>query len=287
MIYNDYLKKLSQAIKSRFDQISTHYNFDKGDEFEIALCSILREILPNKYGICRGHVVSKQGESAGDDIIIYDSFRLPTLRIFPNESFDRKQDIPIEAVYAYIEAKYTLHIHGKEKDYQSLLKASSQVSAVKKLCNQRDVRIEQEIHPYFRSNLPPSTRPDWPPYLNPVFGAIFSLQVRNTPGSKLLSTQEALHLLNKSSLGNQAFYPDLIIAGESNLILPCVTTHDNNSIIHAPFYIPKITTSIKVFPSHEIAFATGICFLLYALDSIQLGRMPWEEIINDGLKNNG
>ena len=173
MIYNDYLKKLSQTIKFRFGQISTHYNFDKGDEFEIALCYILREILPNKYGISRGHVVSKNGDSAGDDIIIYDRERFPTLRIFPNESFDRKQDIPIEAVYAYIEAKHTLHLRGKEKDNQSLLKACSQVSAVKKLCNQRDARTEQDIHPYFRSKFPSSPRLDWPPYLNPVLGAIF------------------------------------------------------------------------------------------------------------------
>jgi len=287
MIYNDYLKKLSQAIKSRFDQISTHYNFDKGDEFEIALCSILREILPSKYGISRGHVVSKEGNSAGDDIIIYDSFRLPTLRIFPNESFDRKQDIPIEAVYAYVEAKYTLHIHGKENDYQSLLKASSQVSAVKKLCNQREARTEQDIHPYFRSNLPPSPRPDWPAYMNPVFGAIFSLQVRNTPGSELLSSKAATESLVGSCLGNKTPFPDLIIAGESNLILPFVSTQDNKPIIHAPFFVPNSTTSVEVMPAQNIAFATGICFLLYALDSIQLGRMPWEEIINDGLKNNG
>jgi hypothetical protein len=286
MKYNNYLNNLSLSIKYRFNQISSHYNFAKGEEFELSICYLLREILPNKYGICRGHVVSKEGKAAGDDIIIYDRERFPTIRIFSQETYDHKQDIPIEAVYGYIEAKHTLHINAKISDNQSLLKACSQVSEVKRVCGQREKRIEQDILPYFRSNFTPSQRPDWPPILNPVFGAVFSLQVSATPRSKLLNAQEATELLVNSCIGNQSPFPDLIIAGEGNLVLPCVNTPANKPIIHAPFFVPNTTASLQVMPTHDIAFATGICFMLYALDSIQLGRMPWEELINDGFTRN-
>ena len=90
-------------------------------------------MLPQKYGICRGFVVPADGASAGDDLIIYDSVRFPTLRLFPQESYEIKQDVPVEAVYAYIEAKHTLHITEDATDGQSLLKACSQVAAVKRI----------------------------------------------------------------------------------------------------------------------------------------------------------
>ena len=161
MKYRNYLETLAKAVKHRFEQISAHYNFDNGDEFEIALCDLLREILPSKYGICRGHVISVDGQSAGDDLIIYDSERFPTLRIFPQERYDTKQDIPIEAVYAYIEAKHTLHINGDIHDGQSLLKACSQVATVKRICETREQRLPEHIYPYFKSNISFGERPDW------------------------------------------------------------------------------------------------------------------------------
>jgi hypothetical protein len=281
--YRNYLENLAKAFKYRFEQISTHYNFDSGDEFEIALCYVLREILPSKYGICRGHVIPADGQSAGDDIIIYDKERFPTLRVFSQESYDRKQDIPIEAVYAYIEAKYTLHINGEINDGQSLIKACSQVAAVKGICEKREPRSPEFVHPYFRSNISHGERPDWPKVLNPVFGAIFALRVKeNKKQNEILDSTATMNALVNASLGRQKPRPDLIVAGDSNLIIPCVQTAEGNPIMHSPFYIQDITTSLQVMPSKDIAFATGICTLLYALDTIQLGRMPWESIINNG-----
>ena len=283
MKYRAYLESLAKAFKYRFEQISTHYNFDSGDEFEIALCYMLREILPSKYGICRGHVISADGQSAGDDIVIYDKERFPTLRVFPQESYDRKQDIPIEAVYAYIEAKYTLHINGDINDRQCLLKASSQVATVKLVCEKREPRLREFVHPYFKSNITHGDLPDWPKILNPVFGAIFALRVKeNKKLPEILDPKETMKALVGASIGAQKPPPDLIIAGDSNLIIPCVQTPEGHPIMHSPFYIQGTTASLQVMPSKDLAFATGICILLYALDTIQLGRMPWEYIINDG-----
>jgi hypothetical protein len=280
MIYRNYLENLAKAFRHRFEQISTHYNFDHGDEFEIALCHILREILPRKYGICRGFVVAADGKSSGDDIIIYDSERFPTLRLLPEEIYDRKQDIPVEAVYAYIEAKHTLHIHGDLNDGQSLLKACKQVSSAKQLG--RKPREAKHIHPYFDSNVSFGNRSDWPERLNPLFGAVFARRVkRDKSNNQTLNAQEAMTELVGASLGNQRPFPDLIIAGEDNLIIPCVQT-PQGPIMHTPFYVEGTTASIQVMPSRDLAFSTGICILLYALDTIQLGRMPWEYIIRDG-----
>ena len=38
MIYNNFVSKLAEKFERRFSEISVHYNFDNGDEFEIALC---------------------------------------------------------------------------------------------------------------------------------------------------------------------------------------------------------------------------------------------------------
>lgn len=280
MKYRNYLGNLARGFNYRFEQISTHYNFDHGDEFEIALCHILREILPQKYGICRGFVVAAEGEAAGDDIIIYDSERFPALRLLPQESYDRKQDIPVEAVYAYLEAKHTLHIHGNVSDGQSLPKACKQVAAVKRI--HRESRQPQHVYPYFESNLSFGERQDWPERLNPLFGAVFARRVkRDRNSNQILNAQGAMQELVGVSLGNEKPPPDLIIAGESNLIVPCVQM-PQGPIMHSPFYVEGTTASLQVMPSRDLAFATGICILLYALDTIQLGRMPWEYIINDG-----
>lgn len=281
MKYNGYLLNLARTFDQRFQQMSTHYNFDLGDEFELALCHILREVLPQKYGVCRGFVTPADGASAGDDIIIYDSVRFPTLRLFPRESYDIKQEVPVEAVYAYLEAKHTLHINGAASDAQSLLKASSQVAAVKRIT--REPVFPEYIHPYFKSDVSYGERPDWPPTLNPLFGVVVARQLKLEASGQVLEASQATKVLVGAPVGSQTGAPDLVIAGDSNLIVPCVQT-PSGPIIHSPFYIQGTTASLQVMPCKGLAFAAGICMLLYALDTLRLGRMPWEVIINDAFR---
>jgi len=80
MAYGDYLKTISTKFENLIAEISTGYNFDYGEEFEIALCKVFRVLLPSKFGICRGFVVTADGKQAGDDIIIFDhDSRIKTL----------------------------------------------------------------------------------------------------------------------------------------------------------------------------------------------------------------
>ena len=81
-VYNNIIEKISNEFGRELSSIVATYNFEYGEEFEIAICKILRKILPNKYGICRGFVVDKEGKAEGDDIIIYDQELYPTFKIF-------------------------------------------------------------------------------------------------------------------------------------------------------------------------------------------------------------
>lgn len=137
LLYKNYLKLLSNKFLRKLEDISGVYGFDYGVEFEIAVCEILRSFLPSKYGVCRGFVVNENGNVAGDDIIIYDQERFPTLRLTDQKDIARKEQIPIEAVYAYIEAKHTLILGDKESN-SSLNHALEQVRKVKELCLVRD-----------------------------------------------------------------------------------------------------------------------------------------------------
>ena len=138
-IYNNIIDNIAQEFERLIGNIKTVYNFDYGNEFEISVCKFLRKFLPLKYGICRGFVIDKDGNRAGDDIIIYDQELYPTLRFLePDNQFAKKEQIPVEAVYAYIEAKYTLNS-------DSLKKAVKQVGTVKKLCYSRSAVIKRNI----------------------------------------------------------------------------------------------------------------------------------------------
>jgi hypothetical protein len=102
-LYDNFLPRLQNKIETFFASIKANYNFDLGDEFEIQICKLLRLFLPSKYGVCRGFVVNRYGDKAGDDIIIFNQERFPTLRLLPKDDFSLKEEIPIEADYAYFE----------------------------------------------------------------------------------------------------------------------------------------------------------------------------------------
>lgn len=127
--YGGYIERLARKVEARLQDIEAIYNFDLGDEFEIAMCDLLESLLPAKYGVCRGFVVAKNGEKAGDDLIIYDKMSSPTLRSSMTRQFPVKEQIPVDAVFAYIECKHSI------SDTDVLQKAVSQAEAVKNRCS--------------------------------------------------------------------------------------------------------------------------------------------------------
>ena len=289
-VYNDIIKNISQEFERSISHISAVYNYDYGVEFEISVCKFLRRFLPLKYGICRGFVVDRYGNTAGDDIIIYDQELYPTLRFLtPDNQFAQKEQIPVEAVYAYIETKYTLNPN-------SLKKAVQQVGNVKKLCYSRSGVIKgitkKGCHifnnPYSRAN-------GWNPIItNPIYGMILSANCVGIDGqkattgaaSKKFLLNELQNELTADILKLQHFCFDSIIAGKSTTAF-CghymfdKEGHKMDGILLTKFYTGIHPESCYQVNTHEnLAFGLSIAHLMMALNYIHLGNMPWEMIFN-------
>ncbi|MEK8180669.1 DUF6602 domain-containing protein [Flavobacterium buctense] len=279
MAYSDFLENISVKFHSLLNEISAEYNFDNGHEFEIAICKVLRVILPQKYGICRGFAVSQDGEINGDDIIIFDHDRFPTLRLLEDKTFAQKQKIPIEAVYAYIEAKHTLCIEGSGG--QSLSKAISQIKAIKEM-NREKVPLTQITPQINIGNFKTNRQEYWPQYFNPIYGVIISRYLRINETQKPVPVKDFFpHLqLRCATISIMKNSPDLIIAGSDALILPAVGTQ-----IESPFFING-TSRLESFESDGKAFGTGLMSMMYALDNIILGKIHWPTILAEGLNLN-
>jgi len=274
-LYDNYIIDLSLKIQNRLSEISADYNFDYGDEFEIAICELLRSFLPTKYGICRGFVVNKQGEKAGDDIIVYDQDRFPTLKQLSKEDWSRKENIPIEAVYCYIEAKYTLNIGIKSED-SNLTKAIEQVKNVKKLVQERTSFGLTKNDPYHtekkETNIPHGIYPS----RNPIFTMILSRFVSNGKDklkNNLLTTKLINEFIKKTNVDDT--YPESIVAGESHTICTSIDNRPNN------FIIPNVQNRYILIEKKNIALAISFIHMYSAIDWIRLDAMPWHEIFND------
>jgi hypothetical protein len=276
MAYLDFLKNIDDKFQALFNEISAEYNFDNGPEFEIALCKVFRIILPNKYGICRGFIVSKDGKVAGDDIIIYDQERFPTLRLLEDNTFAQKQKIPVEAVYAYIEAKHTLCLEGNGG--QSLQKSLDQITSIKEI-ERKQVPLTQ-ITPQVAIQSYNANWPNyWPNYRNPLYTAIISRQVRLKENSPVLN--HSAFFPDFESVGRSIITdkntPDLIIAGCDVVAIPAVGTQ-----VESPFFVPGVS-KLAGFETKGQAFGLGIINIMYAFDHIMLGNIHWPSILSDGL----
>lgn len=299
MKYDNYLKTIAAAFDGSFDYIDATFGFDYGVEFEIALCRALRSILPARIGVCRGFVVPEDGPVAGDDIIIFDRHHFPVLRMLEQDAFDRKQKIPVDAVYAYIEAKHTLVIEGDGPS--SLAHAEDQVQKVQQLDGVAREKTQMDCYRVginetcFDRNSPPPGR-------SPIFGAIVSRFVKvkgsDTNAATPEQIRDALKCGHDKQLGEGHFItdedwgicstdaeqighqPDLVVAGRSNILLPFEIRDGANPLLVSPFSVPGKTRLCHAI-CRDLSFAMGVCSLLWSLEMAHLGRMPWPVLLAD------
>lgn len=271
--YNDWLGHLAERFQSKFDDIRTVYNFDYGDEFEIALCEILKGLIPRRASVCRGFIVAQDGVLAGDDIIIFDSARFPALRAI-GEDLSRKEQVPAEAVLAYIEAKHTLYMHGNSG--QSLEKAVDQTAAVKSLS-----RTPLE-HRHMISGLdlgaqvnPPAT---YPKIKNPWYTAIWCRNSHWPEDQRSISPQ----ILNHIEFNLR---PDFI-ATDEGCLLPMFLKYESDAIIPRmeirPFLCEK--TSHVWADLKRIHLGLATVHLLSAIEWIVLSAVPWDRMMTSCLR---
>lgn len=280
MKYGNYLQNIADRFDTYLREIAAEHNFEHGPEFEIAICKTLRRALPAKYGVCRGYLVAADSDEVGDDIIIYNHDRFPSLRMIDNEAFAQRERIPIEAAYAYIEAKNSLTLSGDRGTFD---KAIMQVGEAKSLVASREgIDITTAIDPTIRfTHLRPSRRPYWPSLLNPFFTAILSRQVRKSKGTEALTGAEVRAELDGHELPDD-HPPDLIIAGEDVVGLPFVENKDEKTdTYHSPFMVAG--SHLRLAERPGLAFAIGFCSLINALEGIRLGIMPWRDIISEAI----
>ncbi len=269
MLYNDYVKLLQERFSTELISIQSDYNFDLGDEFEIVICKILRSFLPNKYGVCRGSAVSANGEKVGDDIIIYDQELFPTLWLRSANDFSRKENIPCEAVYAYIEAK-----HGYTET--ALQKAIEQVRVFKALCSTREKRGQYQFDPYVDDHRSVFLR-GLPSYRNPILGMVLVNEARSNTEETKNNISKALNPIPVDTNN-----PEVIIVGKSNGAF--VGFMEQGESVPTIFALPSTSERRSGYQNlikENLMFGIFMTHLMAALDYIRLGKMPWVEILND------
>ena len=282
-LYHDYIDTLSKRFLANLSTIETEHNFEYGVEFEIVLCETLRSALPDKVGIARGYVVDADGQRAGDDIVLFERHRFPSLALRDRDNYSRKEFIPAEATYCYIEAKHTLNLTGD--DAQSLSVACEQVKKVKALCSKRErVPLNQILpHVSLRQGMKVTTPENFPSYLNPSFAAIIARQVRRKKGEQVIANPNEINSILTSLSLTGPELPDIMVLGESNVVFPVVPSGQSNSArVSSPFFIPNLST-YRTRIANGLAFGIGLVSIMWAVEWIQLGTMPWSRIIADAL----
>jgi hypothetical protein len=226
-----------------------------------------------------------KNETAGDDLVIFKKSRFPTLALRPKGDISRKEFIPAEAAYCYIETKHTINILGN--DEQSLAKACQQVSNAKKLIQTREVRDGTHISKYININpgqgMSLKMPEDFPNFVNPAYGIIIARNVRiERNGSVISDPYELLSNLTKLNITiSSELSPDLIVLGDSVIILPALNKN-GEKVLRSPFYIEgRSGLHVQCVPNKSYGIA--IAMLMQALDWIELGVMPWHKIVVNGL----
>ncbi|WP_437566783.1 DUF6602 domain-containing protein [Sorangium sp. So ce542] len=249
------------------------HNFELGDGFEVALCRVLRELLPDRVGVCRGYIVDRNGDAAGNDIIVFDATRFRAPR-----APESKEEVPVEAVFARIEAKHTLYAHAKAHESnpgQSLVKACSQVADVKRLVR-AEVPLDMVAPRFGRPAGAVERRPGFPVIRNPLYGAVWALNLetgepekRDRARAMSLRLREIEDELVGSGLP-RVLLPDAIAAGDL-LVVQAVAAPGGERHVR-PFIAPD--TERAIFCGVP-ALATGAMHLRWAIEDIVLGEVPW------------
>lgn len=290
-MYDKLLERFTKRAIAIFNEIEATHNFENGSEFEVAICKLLRLFLPKKYSICRGYIVSSEGDKVGDDIIIYDAENFPKVRT-TDDDFAVKQYIPSEAVYAYIEAKNTLCVDGSGSD-NTLLTAFNQIKEVDKLMNKRD-KISSNLGLAFDRYNPILFKDTkyWPDTRNPIYTVIFSryIKSRKTKKDALFKdengVEDALNYFKKcldDTVKKTATIPDLIIAGKNYISIPVFVEGPDKITFGGPFYMS--TKNVASLRMNDLSIGIGIANLLRALDFIKLTPIKYDELILQALRN--
>ncbi|HEY0777001.1 MAG TPA: hypothetical protein VGD56_03450 [Gemmatirosa sp.] len=177
-------------------------------------------------------------------------------------------------MYAYIEAKHTLHLDGTGG--QSLAKAVEQVAAVKPLPRPRVPLSRISRHVTVPGN--PSPPAFWPDHWNPMFGMILARHVRRSAAGAAESSAELSRVLSARALAISGVGSalDVIVAGPDLVSVPVAGTQ-----VESPFLVPGQTLATCLTSGKSVG--AGLCVLCWAIDWITLGSLYWPGILAGAL----
>lgn len=275
MTYDGWLVGMASRFQEHFDRIQVEENFEYGVEFEVALCKALRELLPARVGICRGYVVGEDGKKAGDDIVLFDQHRFPTLRPL-GDDLSVKQNVPAAGVLAYIEAKHTLYL--EHSPGQSIDKAVRQIAGVKSIHRAPVPMTMIDHHVDLKSVIQVAPGPGSPDVWNPWYGLIMARNILVSPQNRTKPTPEQFAEAVLSAVNTVKGYPDLMVAG-SLIALPAYMVPPAEAQLRR-FWMPE--NSLAFFQP-ESSMGTAAAHLLWAIEYIKLGSIDWPKMFNGAL----
>lgn len=268
MLYDGWLGKIAKRFQARIDKMQAHYNFDLGDEFELAIAEVLKESLPDRAGVCRGFVVDEYGNRAGDDVIVYDAARFPTLRAL-GKNLAQKEDVPAEAVLAYIEAKNTLKFDAPYSDGASLHRAAKQVEKVKLLRRPQVPLSVISEHANLGPGFTFSAAPGSPNFRNPWYCAIWGARGNLNPDPEQSTKDDTITELRPEVIATPDFFAaPLLVAGEQNLLMQFAVKGNDISISRI---------------SNGTGLGLAVVHLLWAIEFLLLPRIPWDRMLLEEL----
>jgi hypothetical protein len=269
--YKDLVGKLTRRLSARLSLIEAQYNFDLGDEYEVALCEVLSDMLPARYGVCRGTVVTVDGEEAGDDLIIYDRLSYPTLRSSLGQNFAIKEQVPIEAAYAYIECKHSVELADTLKQSQTLAVAVEQVRTVKALASKRQPNPNHHYKDQdrFKRRKSADFPAPFPELKNELFGMVFA---RKFKLAKPTSSPSNIEIGKEHG-------PDLLIVGEDLLFTPSVVLGPDG-IRSSLFFSSSFQSTLRLEKAPGSAIGLGLLTLLHVINWMELLPIDYATVLN-------
>ncbi len=129
--------------------------------------------------------------------------------------------------------------------------------------------------------------PKWlPKYRNPPFSMIFARRIAHKSSKNILDDPQDIHSLLKatSEITKDVYDADVLVAGRSNIMAASVGT-DVEQLQPCLFYLPEGPPALSCYVLPDIAVGAGLVHLLAALDWINLGRINWEDVMNDSRRS--
>ncbi|WP_437585333.1 DUF6602 domain-containing protein [Sorangium sp. So ce1000] len=274
--YDGWSEEIVEHLEDEFRKLRALATLELGPELEIAMCHALRKFLPERAGVCRGWVVDITGDKQGEDIIIYDAARFPTLRGLGGDLAIRER-VPAEAVLAYIEVKHTLYAQAKvpaKSQGQSVVKACQQVAAVKRL-TRAPVPLEMIAPRISLGDGAIPRRRAFPAIRNPWYAAIWALNLRvdtGLEGNPAEAVKRRVAAVRRAGTRVEHL-PDVIAAGPV-LMTPAIAAA--GALELRPFTTPDTEL---IFTNGMKALGAAMEHLIWAIDDIFLGEIPWRRML--------